>query len=311
MAIYRTLSTSEIEAAVDLWVEVFGVEAPYFQTLLDGDDSDAVSLGAFEEGRLVSSVHVFIRWFRGREGRPQRVGAIGSVSTAPNARSRGHSSHLLQMAIQEMEARDCVWSYLGTGVNNHYAKQGWRTVSTPYFKGVPKEGMIEPLEVVMVTDELLEAMALIHDEYSQIRPMANARSRQMWHTAVRYRITGHLDEVYTWNESGVISAYLVARRAESHVELIEAACREGTEDDLRDLVRKRLLRARKDQFHQVVCHLPEESEGFSAFAAACTEVSPAEDRSWMARPIANRITCPDLAALLADPRGRRSDLDNF
>ena len=73
MVTFRTLTPEEMPTAVQLWVDVFGVEAPFFQTLLDGDPPGGVSVGAFEDGKLVSSVHVFIRWFRKERSRQSQL----------------------------------------------------------------------------------------------------------------------------------------------------------------------------------------------------------------------------------------------
>jgi GNAT superfamily N-acetyltransferase len=312
MATYRTLFQDEIPTAVKLWVDVFGIEAPFFQTLLDGDEPDGVSVGAFEGDSLVSSVHVFIRWFRDREGNPQKVGAIGSVSTLPDARAQGHSSRLLQLAIQEMTARDCIWSYLGTGVNDHYAKQGWRTVSTANFRGVlDPSTTAEFLEPAKVTESLLDDMAGVFLTYSTKIPMTNARTRSMWQTAIRYRVSGASDEVFTVYKGDELRAYLVTRGSESNLELVEGAFVEGAEAEFKDLVRKRVALAGSKGGRKATCLLPEASVGFAVFKEECNEVLPAEDRAWMVRPIADRITWSDLVAILADPRGRRSELDNF
>ncbi len=312
MVTFRTLTLEEMPTAIQLWVDVFGVEAAFFQTLIDGDPADWVSLGAFEDDRLVSSVHVFMRWFRDRDATPLKVGGIGSVSTLPEARSKGYSSKLLQMAIKEMETRECVWSYLGTGVNDHYAKQGWRTVSTQCFRGKLKEvNSAEVLATDTVSDSLLASMCQVHLHCFRSKPMSNGRAPVMWDTAVRYRLTGANDEVFTQFDDKWLKAYLVTRRWEGRMEIVEAACAPGADAILDDLIAKRMAYAYTQGVRNVTSMIAEQGVGHQAFVSACSEVNPAEDRAWMVLPIANRITLPDLVALHADPRGRRSDLDNF
>ncbi|MDR3692698.1 MAG: GNAT family N-acetyltransferase [Fimbriimonas sp.] len=309
---YRTLTRDEYPTAVRLWVDVFGIESPFFETLLEGDAPDGVSVGAFEDGKLVSSVHVFVRWFRNRDGVPLKVGSIGSVSTLPDARAKGHSSKLLQMAINEMEAMNCIWSYLGTGVNDHYAKQGWRTVSTAFFRGLLRPtATAEYLAPAEVNEKLLDEMAEVYRASSQKVPMTNARSRAMWQSAVRYRVTGAADEVYTAYDGASMTSYLVTRKADDRVELVEGAYRQGHEAEYQALVAGRLALAASLGVKWAICLLPKESVGFAPFAEACQNVIVGEDRAWMVRPIGDQISLPDLVAILADPRGRRSELDNF
>lgn len=312
MVTFRTLTPEEMPTAVQLWVDVFGVEAPFFQTLLDGDPPGGISVGAFEDGKLVSSVHVFIRWFRNREGLPQKVGSIGSVSTLPEARKKGYSGKLLELAIQEMEARDCVWSYLGTGVNDHYARYGWRSVSTPCFKGILSEASdAQPVNKEIVTDGLLDQMGQLYLDFTRDIPMTNGRSRTMWQTAVKYRVTQANDEVFVARADGEMVAYLVSRRSDDRIDLIETACKEGFAEQMCGLIHKRLQAAKAEGIPMVLSTLPELSDGHRAFVDCCDKTWSCEDRAWMVRPIAGRISLPDLVAIHADRRARRSDLDNF
>jgi len=312
MITYRLLNPAEMPAAVSLWVSVFGVEAEFFQTLLDGGDPDDFSVGAFEHGRQVSSVHVFIRWFRDRNGNPLKVGGIGSVSTLPEARAHGHSSKLLKMAIAEMENRGCIWSYLGTGVNDHYARHGWRTLSTPFFRGSLRDDLKGlQLEKSSVDEELLSRMAAIYQSYSSTRSMANARSKSLWMHSMRYRTTRSHHSVYTSTDGETTTAYLVCGVSDGCLDLIEGACLPDRDGDLGELISSCLALAAAEGIQTARYHLPEDSGVYNAFEEACTEVWSGEERSWMGRPIAGRISWPDLAALHADPRGRRSELDHF
>ncbi len=306
MIVYRVVRPDEMPGAVELWNRVFGVEKPFFQSLLDGGDDDDVSLGAFDGERLVSSVHVFMRHFRDRDGAPLKVGGIGSVSTDPDARRQGHSARLLEMAISEMEQRECVWSYLGTGVHDHYARHGWRTVSTPEFVGALRESSA-PTEIspVTVDADVLDSLAAIHGEHTRLLPMANARSAKMWAHAARYRMTCPGDEVLVTSGR---DAYIVCWSREGTIQLTEAA---GEEQGLRGLIRARLESAASRGIHNAICALSEACAGFDEFKRACREVHPAESRAWMLRPIAGRISWPELFAIHGDPWGRRSDVDNF
>ena len=312
MVSYRFLSAEEMPTAVHLWVSVFGVEAPFFESLLAGGDPDDFSLGAFDNGRLVSSVHVFIRWFRDRSGEPQKVGGIGSVSTLPEARSQGHSQKLLTMAIEEMERRDCIWSALGTGVNDHYARHGWRTISSPYFRGSLKPGLTAPeVKPVTVSEELLLQMEGVHIAYSRSRPMANDRSKRLWQHSALYRTTRPHHQVFTKVSGETMSAYLVCGASEDQIELIEGAHLDGHSLDLQQLIENRLAVASEQKVKTAYYHLAEESGVFPAFSDSCSMIWPAEGRGWTARPIAQRISWPELASIHADPRGTKSDLDNF
>ena len=313
MAEYRLLEPREWPLAVDLWTRVFPVDAPFFTSLLEGGGpDDNVSLAALEDGRIVSSVHVFMRSIRDREGRPMKVGGIGSVSTDPEHRKRGHSGRLLETALAEMERAGCVWSLLGTGVNDHYARHGWRTVSTPDPWGEllplgneppPPEGRGELLAPDGAT---LEAMAALYDAETATRPMATVRSERAWRTAVRYRLSGRTF-ILGVHEGGRLVAYVVARKPGGAWTFTEAV---GEPSYFPELFAAMAVRLRVKVEDHVRASLPQ-GAAMDAFASITERVVPGESRGTMLRPIANRISWPDLLALYGDPKGRSSDLDAF
>jgi predicted N-acetyltransferase YhbS len=306
---YRLLTKPEIPNAVALWVKVFGVEEAFFTSLLAAEEPDDFSVGAFENGRQVSSVHVFLRSFRDRNGEPLKVGGIGSVSTLPSARKQGHSGRLLTLAIEGMTERGCIYSYLATGVHDHYARYGWRTVSGAVLCGEPrKDSQSFAVERVAVSDQTLSQMERLYRESTGSTPMANVRSTKFWDTSVRYRVSGSEDRIYMSTQNDVRTAYLVERESEAGLELIEAAGEPGA---VSGLIKNRLSLAAERGVKTIQSFLPVDSVAGSAVKAGCERVWSAEERTWMVRPIENRITLPDLVAIHADPRGRRSQLDNF
>ncbi len=296
--------------AVDLWTTVFGVGKPFFTSLLEGGGTgDNVSLAAIEGGRIVSSVHVFMRRIRDREGRPQKVGGIGSVSTHPDYRKRGHSGRLLTMAMESMEREGCVWSLLGTGVNDHYALYGWRTVSTPEPWGALRADTAGQAARLVPDDATLAEMAPLYDATSATRPMATVRSERTWRTAVRYRLNPADPFLFGAYEGDRLSAYLVVRVSSdgSSADFVEAS---GSPERLPSLFGAAAQALRAKGIERVTSALPEGRES-EAFAGVVDAVRRAESRGAMLRPIADRISWPDLFALYGDPRGRHCDLDTF
>jgi predicted N-acetyltransferase YhbS len=301
---FRELRMDEIPEAVRLWVEVFGVEAPFFETLLaGGDPAEDVSLGAFHsDGRLLSSVHVFMRRIRDREGRPLKVGGIGSVSTHSDFRHQGLSGRLIEMAIAAMSREGCVWSYLGTGVNGHYARYGWRTVSTASVVA-SLDGLAEtPSDHVRersIVDETLTEMAQIYAAFTAARPMAHVREPRTWQTAIRYRLKEPI--------LCLPGAYLAGQRGEQSWTVVDLAHVDGDLEVLRQLVLAFALRARTAGAKELRFEVPVNAEILRPFSSH----RPQEHLHMMARPVEDRISWAELAALLADPRGLHCSLDNF
>lgn len=297
----RILDPSEYPTAVKLWVEVFNVPAPFFETLLAAGEN--VSVGTFVDGELVSSVHVFMRWVRDRKGEWQKVGGIGSVSTHENHRRQGHSGRLLTLAIEEMGRAGCAWSYLGTGVNDHYARYGWWTYSTRSWRleGDLASGSAAEVRELTTSEADLAAMAKVYEAHSEA-PMKHLRSEGGWRTAIAYRLK---PPILGFPADGPLEGYLVGNAGEDAWAVTELV---GSSSVKKVLAGEFLRRANEAGIRKLVFNtgrdLAEEAIPGAAFI-------PSEGRYMMARPIGGRISDSDLAAVLADPRGRHCDLDNF
>ena len=303
MAEYRVLDPGEAPP-VALWAEVFQTEAPFFTSLLGEED---VSIAAFEEGRAVSSVHVFVREIRDRDGRPLRVGGIGSVCTDEAHRGRGHSGSLLEMALDAMTRAGCVWSLLGTGVNDHYARYGWRTVSTPDPWGNLRADVEGDAEILTPDDATLSSMATLYEATTAKSPMATVRTERTWRTAMRYRLDPARGFIVGGHDGNRLAAYVAVGSPWGKWAFVDAA---GDPSRFPTLFAAAAERLRARGAERVLGLLPE-GPSKAAFGLVVDEVRVAESRSEMVRPIGERIAWPELFALYGDPRGRPGALDAF
>ncbi|CAN5683880.1 hypothetical protein BH11ARM2_BH11ARM2_09370 [soil metagenome] len=308
----RALREGELPDAVRLWTEVFDVESDFFTSLLEGGEpGEGLSYGAFAGGRIVSSVHVFMRLIRDREGRPMKVGGIGSVSTHPDFRKQGLSGRLLELAVAGMEEAGCVWSFLGTGVNDHYARYGWRTVSTPDLTGDLLPNAEGDVRTLTPDDATLDEMARLYEPFAAARPMAHVRSPRAWRTALLYRLDPVRAGIFGSFDGDRLVAYLVAIGSGDHRGFIDAACEPGEEGRFPGLFAGAAGRLWEDGVRKASCALPEWAGLLDAYRTVVPEPVPGEHRGAMLRPIADRIGWADLLALYGDPRGRQSNLDAF
>ena len=77
-----------------------------------------------EDGRVVSHVVIWPITMT-IEGVPFKVGGLGAVGTHPAYRGRGYSSALLNHCVRTMEAEECDFSALWTGIPDFYRRAGW------------------------------------------------------------------------------------------------------------------------------------------------------------------------------------------
>lgn len=130
----RPVLDSEQGQALALWQSVFGEMPGYFERYFQPDADplyrEGDTLGAWQDVRLVSAVHLCRRPVIWGEA-TLLCGGIANVATLPEARRQGLSRRLLEMAIAKMEQEGFDYSLLGTGVPDHYAALGWEQTHAP------------------------------------------------------------------------------------------------------------------------------------------------------------------------------------
>ena len=84
-------------------------------------------LATEEDGRVVSACALLVRDFA-CGSRSVRVGLIGSVCTAPEARGRGLASALLRRAEEELASEGCVLAMLWADDARFYEERGWSPI---------------------------------------------------------------------------------------------------------------------------------------------------------------------------------------
>ena len=131
---FRALYPEELETWLDHVTSVFSGSRQYFSNHWHNDpwqDAEGIRI-AIDDGRIVSTVRVFIRKMF-LHGEPVTVGGIGEVSTRSEYRRRGIATQLLKDSIEFMESRGIAVSSLH-GSQRIYAIEGWEKVPRYYAK---------------------------------------------------------------------------------------------------------------------------------------------------------------------------------
>ncbi|RYG48481.1 GNAT family N-acetyltransferase [bacterium] len=299
MAEYRSIRAEEWPDALVMWNEVFGPGPWLFHSLHKGTDGrkwDHCAV-AVEDGEIVSAVDVFLRERRDVDGRPVKVGCIGSVATYPEHRRKGHSIRLLEMALETMRREGCEWSFLFTGVPDHYARLGWKMAPlrtrTASWNDRPSFG-----ETRQSSREEWAELAPIYDGTVGQLPLAAIRTPLSWRYAQGARIA-RPDQVLL--RTG--DAYALARIGEE-TDLQELAGQDPEELDA-------LLSAIREgsSGREIALNIARTPENEAAVERWTVNVRE-ETTPWaMARPIeGGRV---DLHALFAHPQAHHHSIDGF
>lgn len=237
---YRAVRNDEATEVMNLWTTVFeGASEGYFQCQLDAEPTRKPhqTLVAVEGGKIVAAVHYFIRKTRAADGSIKKMGAIANVATAEDARKKGHSGKLLEMAIEKMTKDDCEWSMLFTGVNHHYERYGWKTVKTRYREGAlagrSEYGTGWTVLPVVPGDgpDWWKPLAKVYDAYNANRGLTHVRAQINWEKALLPRLNYAGTVVYqAWSPDGCsVVGYAVARTEQKKLGLLEVGVMPGSE----------------------------------------------------------------------------------
>lgn len=302
-----------------LWTGVFGVGSWLFQSLSDstaGRSLEHTRVAVDSDGRIVSAVDVSMRDLGGIDGKPLKVGGIGSVATLDDARRQGHSGRLLEDAIALMERERCAWSFLFTGTHHHYERYGWvrmplRGRNANLKNVLPKAGgyQIEPLPGD--GEWPLAEMAGIFSVFNEGRPLTHVRSQACWEIATLVRL--QQPERRTWGASSDSSlvAYITATFNNDEMTIDEACSLPDHSGALGDLFIAAGEEAANASLQRVSFLLPQEEALDAAIAAISDGVEPFERGHTMARLMNGGLSVDDLKALFSHPTCHHYELDNF
>lgn len=312
---FREMTAAEWPDGLALWEQVFKVGPWLFHSLhkahADRRFSDCSC--AWDGDDLVSAVDVFMRPCLDASGQPRRQGGIGSVATLEQYRGMGLSSRLLTRAISVMEEQGCQWSMLFTGVNAHYAKQGWRDVQTFQRKVAladrepqPPSGFTLEWKSYWKCGEE-EALAPLHASFNAGRPLTLARDAQMWRLAARPRLNRPDRSTLLAVRDG-LEGYLVVEFAEGWFEILEAA---GSPEALEALAEGMLAEGRSRSTLSGALLIPRSQELDPFVDRLCSTLELEALSYTMAMPVAGRMSWDEIEAVFADPRAQHYRLDDF
>lgn len=318
---YRPVQQHEEPGAMRLWTQVFNVGEWLFQSNLDAEENRQLhqTLVAVDDGRIVSSVQYFIRKTRGADGSIHKMGGIGNVATYDDARKKGHSGKLLEMAIDYMAKDGCTWSLLFTGVNTHYERYGWKTLRTRYREGTlaPRKAVIDEWRVMPVNPasdrDSLERISTVYDAFNAKRPLTNVRTQDHWMLSVLPRMTQPNCVTYTscLGDCRKASAYAVARTDDTTLFLNEIGCVPGCEESLlavMDVVRELAVHRNVEK---VRAHVPFDSTSNTALARLADNMETGFYGYAMARSLGHGLAFDDIQEMFLSEQAIIWPLDDF
>jgi GNAT superfamily N-acetyltransferase len=188
----RLMRPDDLEAALDLWVEAFGLDRALLQAefiLRDPRRFAHTRVAVAPDGTLLATMTYSLREVRDAGGTPRRTGAVANVATRPEARRQGHARRLLAATTEAMRREGCRWALLFTTVEGEplYESAGWRTLPRPYRQVMlsgkealpPAEHAVHPYHAGHA-GEGWAALAAIYGAYNAARPLTVVRDLPYW-----------------------------------------------------------------------------------------------------------------------------------
>lgn len=228
---FITVPPERFEEAIKLWLCVFGPDMrAYFENYYYHDPwyVPECSRAVLVDGVMVSAVHICRRPVR-VNGEPLWMGGIANVATLEQYRRRGFSSELLRQCIEAMEQQGIAYSTLGTGVNQHYAKLGWRTIATIQPNVTVRVGgrPTSRLQVRSVPwDPFPSAVQALYDAFQQRLPVPFLRNdayfRGWW-----YRRAKEAGSLYLITDGDAEVGYFLLKAEENSLRILEMAVAAG------------------------------------------------------------------------------------
>ena len=212
---------TELDDTVECSIRAFGGSEHIrhlFVNIVEHDPwFDLVNTRAcFVNGKAASVVQIFDRPMRIGNS-VVRMGGVGSVGTDPPYRRAGYSSEVLRDSVRYMQTAGYDLSFLGTGIQSHYARVGWVMYPTysmeltlpPTLGEVSTSVTVELCEL----DRDLQVLQAIYDQFNANRTGTFVKNTEYWTNRPRWR---PYDPSLYWiaTQGGIAVAYLLADRWE-------------------------------------------------------------------------------------------------
>lgn len=167
----------------------------------------------FLDEEVVSVVQIFRRPMR-IDGCVVQMGGVGSVGTRPEYRRAGYSSNVLRDSVRYMRAAGYDLSILFTGIQSHYAKEGWVMYPTYRTHLTLPERLENTSDAIVQQCDLEQddrALRKIYDCFNATRTGTIVRSVEYWNNRPKWR-EYEPSLFWTARQDGDIVAYLKGGR---------------------------------------------------------------------------------------------------
>ena len=142
----RLLGKWDTPEAKVLWKEAFADSDAFIDWYFKNKVLPGNSLGAFDEGGLVSVLHMIPFTIR-LQGRPVPSLMIAGAATKAERRGEGHMRVLLLKALEEMRSRGIFVTHLYPFKHSFYEHFGWTTVTRVHRAVVTEAPLRRDIEV--------------------------------------------------------------------------------------------------------------------------------------------------------------------
>ena len=203
---YRHLRPDEEDALLDMVAAAMGDDRAERQRVLRdfADDPQRFArthVAVTRGGTVLSAASYWVRYVRGADGSPLRVGHVFGVATRPDARGHGYAGRLLEETIAAMRQEGCAWSVLFTReqARSLYARHGWRDRPLRYQSGAPGNDALArsgPYTVRHYDPRHepagWERLAAVYAAYNAVRPLTVVRDLAYWRGYAAWMFTDWL-----------------------------------------------------------------------------------------------------------------------
>ncbi len=305
-AILRTADENELPALLELWTAVLNPDVSVFTSMYASVPGVKRTTFVVEcDGKIVSSVQLFILPIRDELCKAVPVGAIANVSTLPEYRSRGFAKKLLAMAYDDMKAAGCAWSFLFTGIMPFYEKLGWRQIHRT-FLGVnigTKADTDSHSDVILQDPPDLERLHML-SESSFVSALTQIRGDLDWKHKIPPRMGGKL--VFMGEDS-----FAIVQTGGGKVTIEEWGMPEPSVIKFRYLIDAVAHWAVENDIHRLIVSAPIVAEARQVLETCFSHVDEIDVADAMVRPVSGKWPMTRLVSLFSLPEARFLGLDSF
>lgn len=271
----------QLEKIYDILDECFSVGRVFFQERLDLDSTydPETTWFAMVDGEIAANVQIFPLSIKVGQA-ILKIGAMGSVGTAPNYRGMGLTHKILHAQTDYMKETNYDISLLLASKHGFYEKVGWRLIPETAY-AIEKQASFEQqssCDIIPFEPRYLDDIRFIYEQFNQNRTYTVVRNESYWDDLISWPEWKKADCLLLRRNKKIVAYGIIEKKDTEQVFINEFMYLNEAVDGVEHLFHA--LCQLRPSAKQILAMLPEDHKLYSFYQQHQAQSIPINQAMW-------------------------------